>query len=73
MLVNTYMLEHLPEVGIIISGIARKCLILTMFFIGASLSMDKIKTVGLRPLKLGILLWVIISVVSLTYILWLRG
>ena len=73
MLVNTYLLEQLPEVGIIISGIARKCLILTMFFIGASLSMDKIKTVGLRPLKLGILLWVIISVVSLAYILWLRG
>ena len=73
MLVNTYMLEHLPEVGIIISGVARKCLVLTMFFIGASLSIDKIKTVGLRPLKLGILLWVIISVVSLAYILWLRG
>ena len=73
MLLNTYLLEQLPEVGIIISGIARKCLILTMFFIGASLSMDKIKTVGLRPLKLGILLWVIISVVSLAYILLLRG
>jgi uncharacterized integral membrane protein (TIGR00698 family) len=73
MLVNTYLLEQLPEVGIIISGVARKCLILTMFFIGASLSVDKIKTVGLRPLKLGILLWVIISVVSLAYILWLRG
>ena len=73
MLMNTYMLEHLPEVGIIISGVARKCLILTMFFIGASLSIDKIKTIGLHPLKLGILLWVIISVVSLAYILWLRG
>lgn len=73
MLLNTYLLERVPEVGIFISGIARKCLILTMFFIGASLSIDKIKAVGVRPLKLGVLLWVIISVASLAYILWMRG
>ena len=73
MLLNTYLLDSVPEVGSLISGIARKCLILTMFFIGASLSIDKIKAVGVRPLKLGVLLWVIISVVSLVYILWLRG
>ena len=73
MLLNTYLLENVPEVGIFISGIARKCLILTMFFIGASLSVDKIKSVGVKPLKLGVLLWLIISVVSLAYILWMRG
>lgn len=73
MLLNTYLLENVPEVGIFISGIARKCLILTMFFIGASLSVDKIKAVGVKPLKLGVLLWLIISVVSLAYILWMRG
>lgn len=73
MLLNTYLLENMPEVGIFISGIARKCLILTMFFIGASLSVDKIKAVGVKPLKLGVLLWLIISVVSLAYILWMRG
>ena len=73
MLLNTYLLDIVPEVGSLISGIARKCLILTMFFIGASLSIDKIKAVGVRPLKLGVLLWVIISVVSLAYILWMRG
>ena len=73
MLLNTYLLDSVPEVGSLISGIARKCLILTMFFIGASLSIDKIKAVGVRPLKLGVLLWVIISVVSLAYILWMRG
>lgn len=73
MLLNTYLLERVPEAGSLISGIARKCLILTMFFIGASLSIDKIKAVGVRPLKLGVLLWVIICVVSLAYILWMRG
>jgi uncharacterized membrane protein YadS len=69
MLINTYLLHGVPEIGKVISGIARKCLILTMFFIGASLSVDKIKVVGIRPLVLGVLLWIMISVGSLAYIL----
>ena len=43
--------------------------IITMFFIGASLSVDVIKSVGIRPLLQGILLWIIISAASLAYIL----
>ena len=39
--------------------------IITMFFIGASLSVDVIKSVGIRPLLQGILLWIIISAASL--------
>jgi uncharacterized integral membrane protein (TIGR00698 family) len=70
MLLNSYLLENVPEVGIFISGIARKCLILTMFFIGASLSIDVLKTVGLKPLVQGVLLWLVISIGSLAYILW---
>ena len=69
MLINTYLLADYPEVGKFIAGIARKGLIITMFFIGASLSMDVIKSVGIRPLLQGILLWIIISVASLAYIL----
>ena len=38
-LINTYLLDSAPMVGKIISGIARKGLIITMFFIGASLSL----------------------------------
>lgn len=68
-LVNTYLLTDMPEIGVIISGIARKLLILTMFFIGASLSIDVIKSVGIKPLVQAILLWIVISVSSLIYII----
>ena len=67
---NTYVLDTVPEVGQAIAGIARKGLIITMFFIGASLSTDVLKAVGVKPLIQGVLLWVIISVSSLAYILW---
>ena len=69
MLINTYLLADYPEIGKFIAGLARKGLIITMFFIGASLSVDVIKSVGIRPLLQGILLWIIISAASLAYIL----
>ena len=69
-LLNTYVLDTVPEVGQAISDIARKGLIITMFFIGASLSTDVLKAVGVKPLIQGVMLWVIISVSSLAYILW---
>lgn len=69
MLLNTYMLTDIPQVGQFIYGIARKGLVITMFFIGASLSIDTIKSVGIRPLLQGILLWLVISAGSLAYIL----
>jgi uncharacterized integral membrane protein (TIGR00698 family) len=69
-LINTYLLDSVPEVGKTIAGLARKGLIVTMFFIGASLSTDVLKAVGIKPLLQGVLLWVVISVGSLAYILW---
>ena len=69
MLLNTYVLTDIPQVGQFIYGIARKGLVITMFFIGASLSIDTIKSVGIRPLLQGILLCLVISAGSLAYIL----
>ena len=46
------------KLGAAINGIARKTLTITMFFIGASLSIDVLKAVGIKPLVQGILLWV---------------
>lgn len=66
---NTYLLDGVPQVGKTLAGIARKGLILTMFFIGASLSRDTLKQVGIKPLVQGVLLWIVISVGSLLYIL----
>lgn len=67
-LINTYVLDAVPQVGKAISGLARKGLIITMFFIGASLSADVLKAVGVKPLVQGVLLWLVISVGSLVYI-----
>lgn len=68
-LLNTFVLDSVPQVGTAVSGIARRFLTLTMFFIGASLSMDVLRAVGIRPLILGVLLWIVISVGSLLYII----
>lgn len=63
MLVNTYC--GVPqEVSATIVYIAKKLLVITLFFIGASLSIKMIKSVGFKPLILAILLWIIIGVSS---------
>ena len=71
MLVNTYVLslnDTALEVGRAINGFARKSLTITLFFIGASLSRDVLKAVGIRPLLQGITLWAVISLSTLAYI-----
>ena len=68
-LLNTFVLDGIPAFGEVVSGLARKCLTLTMFFIGASLSTDVLRAVGIKPLIQGILLWIVISAGSLLYII----
>ena len=68
-LLNTFILDEIPAVGKFVSGIARKLLTLTMFFIGASLSTDVLRSVGIKPLIQGVLLWIVISIGSLLYII----
>ncbi len=69
MLINSYLLNDYPEVGKCISGIARRMMVLTMFFIGASLSLNALKNIGYKALLMGILLWLIVSLLSLFIIL----
>ena len=68
MLANTYLLPGVPAVGEAVNGLARKGLTMTMFFIGASLSLDTLRQVGLKPLVQGVSLWVAISLGTLAYI-----
>lgn len=71
MMANTYLLsasETGLAIGAAINGVARKALTLTLFFIGASLSTEVLKSVGLNPLLQGVLLWIAVSLCSLLYI-----
>ena len=73
MIVNTYVLGTTPTgmaVGNGINDLARKMLTVTLFFIGASLSHDVLRAVGIRPLVQGVLLWAVISLATLGYIYW---
>ena len=49
--------------------LAKKGLTITLFLIGASLSRETLKKVGIRPLVQGVLLWILISTISLWAIL----
>ena len=71
MVFNTYILARTETgiaVGNFINDFARKMLTVTLFFIGASLSRDVLKAVGIRPLVQGVLLWMVISIGTLAYI-----
>lgn len=50
-------------------SIAKMGMIYTLFLIGSGMSRESIKEVGFRPILLGIILWIIISVLSATVIL----
>ncbi len=69
MIFNTYFLaDHAPVVGQALSSLGRKGLTLSLFFIGASLTPKLMKSVGVKAMLQGVLLWVIISVSTLAYI-----
>ena len=50
-------------------NLARAGMVVTLFLIGASLSPEMLRSVGFRPLIQGVLLWVVISAVSLWAVL----
>ena len=49
--------------------LAKKGLTVTLFLIGASLSREMLKKVGVKPFIQGVLLWILISIVSLWAVL----
>ena len=52
--------------------IAKMGMIYTLFLIGTGLTWDSIKEVGYKPVLLGVILWVIISVISAVSIMWIE-
>lgn len=67
MIANTYINIPSEVTGAIVVA-SKKALSLTLFLIGCGLSLGAIKKVGAKPLILGVLLWIIISVVTLLVI-----
>lgn len=64
MVVNTYV--ALPDWFVsVMVWIARRGMVVTLFLIGASLSLTTVRKVGVKPLLLAVLLWVVISLTSL--------
>ena len=82
-LFNTYILsnasilgDNAAAMGAQFSGavnkLAKHLITLSLFFIGASLTRETLRSVGLRPLVQGVLLWASISCISLAYIFWVE-
>lgn len=68
MIVNTYV--PLPEwFTTAMVWIARRGMVVTLFLIGASLSLSSIRQVGIKPLVQAVILWIVISVSSLAVVL----
>ena len=67
-LAGTY-LPFLQNFNCIISEISRDTLKVALFLIGAGLSLQNLKNIGIKPLLLGIILWIFISSISLYAVL----
>ncbi|MGB7068318.1 MAG: putative sulfate exporter family transporter [Pyrinomonadaceae bacterium] len=59
----------MPSIFDSLVNLAKAGMTITLFLIGASLSRQTLKSVGIRPLVQGIVLWLVISVVSLFAVL----
>ncbi|NLC49683.1 MAG: putative sulfate exporter family transporter [Bacteroidales bacterium] len=70
MVANTIL--SLPEnLTSFIVMLSKKGMTITLFLIGSGLSLKVLKSVGVKPLVLGVTLWVVIGVVSLLSILFI--
>ena len=67
-LVNSYF-PVIKEVTDYVVDFSKSSLKVALFLIGTGLSFQNLKNIGIKPLLLGIILWVVISVISLFAIL----
>lgn len=67
MILNSYC--DLGAVAGGIYGLSKSLLVVTLFLIGSAISVKALKTTGVKPIILGVGLWIVISVTSLLAIL----
>lgn len=70
MIVNTFT-PHIDFISPYIVAISKRGLTLTLFLIGAGLSREALKSIGIKPLVQGVLLWIFISISSLLVIIYM--
>ena len=63
-------IPSLQASGHLIAIAARRLLVLTLFLIGARLSREALRSVGLRPFLHGLLLWLIVASLGLGVVKW---
>lgn len=67
-LINSYFELPLMLTGFI-TGASKRLLIVTLFLVGSTLSVQDLRKTGARPFVLGVTLWICISVFSLLFIM----
>lgn len=68
-LLNTYI-PFFDNFSSTVTAISKSGLNLTLFLIGSTLSIQTLKTIGLKPLAIAVILWITISIGSLLYIIY---
>ena len=63
----TFM-PSMSNFGLQVSSLAKKFLVVTLFLIGSGLSLSSLKEVGIKPLVLGVSLWLIVGTTTLYFI-----
>lgn len=61
-------LPNLQPLWDVLYAISKQALVMTLFLIGAGLTRQVLRQVGVKPLLLGVVLWAIVSVVTLSLI-----
>ncbi|MGR5068530.1 MULTISPECIES: YeiH family protein [Vibrio] len=64
--------DFFPQFEMVYQGIftiAKQALVVCLFLIGCSISVSKLKSAGAKPLMFGVTLWVLISTISLGWLL----
>lgn len=64
--------DNLPQFNLAyetIFNLAKRLLVLCLFFVGASITFERIKVAGAKPLIMGLILWAAISISSLTWLI----
>jgi uncharacterized integral membrane protein (TIGR00698 family) len=65
--INNYHVIPTSVSSLIVLG-SKRLLVLTLFLIGTSISISDLKSTGLKPILLALILWIFISIFSLIYI-----